>query len=244
MIEIKSDLIESVDARSSTVDEINIGAYLTSVQSKYCGIASTICDEHGPDKIITEAGSLESLSMSNLVNFLKSDILLKASLGMAAINSVIDPPENYAAGNAFELIKSKAAGKNLGIIGHFHFVNRFYDSVKNCWVFEKSPCDGDLPADKISEFLPQCDVIVITGQTIINNTLGEILSYSERAFKILLGPSAPMSPILFDYDIDIIAGVRILKCDKVNRFIRQGANFRQLKGVELIMMSKNARDIS
>ena len=240
MSKIKTDLIDSVNAENLTANEINIGAHLTSVQSKYCGIASTICDEHGPDKIIAEAGSLESLSMIDLISFLKSETLIKASLGMAALNSVIDPPEKFIKGNAFNMIKAKAAGKNLGIIGHFHFVNRFCDSVKNCWVFEKSPRESDLPADKITEYLPQCDVVVITGQTIINNTIDEILSYSEQAFKVLLGPSAPLTPILFDYGIDVLAGVKISKCEQVNRYIRQGVNFRQLKGVELIMMGKNA----
>ena len=226
MIKIKNDLINSVNTSDLYADEINIGAHLTSVQSKYCGIASTISDDHGPDKIISEAGSLETLPLSELINFLNSDILLKASLGMAALNSLIDPPEEYREGNAFELIKSKTVGKNL-------------DSVKNCWVFEKSPRGDDLPADKISEYLPQCDVVVITGQTIINNTLTEILFYSKKAFKILLGPSVPLSPVLFDYGIDVIAGVKILKCKQVYRFIRQGANFRQLQGLELVMMGKN-----
>jgi uncharacterized protein (DUF4213/DUF364 family) len=177
--------------------------------------------------------------MHELIKFLNSEILLKASLGMAALNSMIDPPENYKEGNAFELIKSKAAGKNLGIIGHFHFVNRFCDVVKNCWVFEKSPRENDLPAEKINEYLPRCDVVVITGQTIINNTLTDILSYSKKAFKVLLGPSVPLSPVLFEYGIDVIAGVKISKCEQVNRYIRQGANFRQLKGVELVMIGDN-----
>ncbi|MEJ2543452.1 MAG: DUF364 domain-containing protein [Calditrichaceae bacterium] len=211
MVEIKNDLINSVNVGNLIADEINVGAHLTSVQSKYCGIASTIFDDHGP----------------------------KASTGMAALNSVIVPPNKYETGNAFQMIKSKSARKNLGIIGHFHFVNRFSDSVKNCWVFEKSPRDDDIPADKIGEFLPKCDVVVITGQTIINNTLAEILSYSQKAFKIMLGPSVPLSPVLFDHGVDVLAGVKILKSDLVNRFIRQGANFRQLQGVELVMMGKN-----
>ncbi len=239
MLNIKNDLINSVDARDLFADEINIGAHLTSVQSKYCGIASTVCDNYGPDKIMAEAGSLESLPVSELINFLKSDILLKASLGMAALNSLIDPPQKYKEGNAFELIKSKAIGKNLGIIGHFYFVDRFCDIVKNCWVFEKLPRGNDLPAEKINEYLPQCDVVVITGQTIINNSLTEILGYSDRAYKVMLGPSVPLSSVLFDYGIDVVAGVKVLKYEQVNRFIRQGANFRQLQGIELVMISKN-----
>ena len=236
---IKNDLINSVDTTDLFINKINIGAHLTSVQSKYCGIASTICDRQGPDKIVKNAGKLESLSISDLLNLLKSETLLEASLGMAALNSVIAPPAKYHTGNAFDLIKLKASEKNLGIIGHFHFVDRFKNYVKNCWVFEKSPNGNDLPAHKINEYLPRCDVVVITGQTIINNTLMEILSYSKSAFKILLGPSAPMSQVLYDYGINVIAGVKVLKCEQVNRYIRQGANFRQLKGVELVMMAKD-----
>ena len=239
MSDIKTDLISFVNADNIFPDQVNAGAHLTSVQSRYCGIASTLCDRHGHDKIVEEAGKLESLPMNVLINFLNSNILLKASIGLAALNSLIDPPENYSTGNAFELIYSKAAGKNLGIIGHFHFVNRFKDAVKNCWVFEKSPHEDDLPADKINEYLPKCDVVVITGQTIINNTLSDILSFSKKAFKILLGPSSPLSPVLFDYGIDVVAGTKILNEKKVNRFIRQGANFRQLKGVELVMIGKD-----
>ncbi|MEJ2052317.1 MAG: DUF364 domain-containing protein [Calditrichaceae bacterium] len=238
MFKIKEDLLNSVNAGDIYPEEVNVGAHLISIQSRYCGIASTLSDNHGPHKIVEEAGRLETLSLKQLIQFLQSNVLLKASIGLAALNSLIDPPDSYMTGNAFDFIKSKAKNKNLGIIGHFHFVNRFKDITKNCWVFEKSPREDDLPEDKISEYLPECDIVVITGQTIINNTLAEILKYSKMAFNILLGPSVPMSNVLFDYGIDLLAGVKVLDFEPVNRSIRQGANFRQLKGVKLLMMSR------
>lgn len=238
MTKIKDDLINSVNATEDRAREINVGAHLTSVQGCYCGIASTICDNHGPDKILAEAGNLDSYSLFQLAHFLKSEVLLTASVGMAALNSLIELPGHYTSGNAFDMIRAKSADKNLGIIGHFHFADRFKDVTKNCWVFEKSPRNNDLPEDKIDKYLPECDVVVITGQTIINNTLAGILAHSKKAFKVLVGPSVPLCPILFDYGIDVLAGVKIIDCDSVNHSIRQGANFRQLKGIELLMIKK------
>lgn len=235
---IKNDLIASINPNDIIPKTIFVGTNLTAVESNHLGMASTVKDKNYPHKIVEETGRLEELPIDTLLNFLNSDILLKASIGMATLNSLIELPKTIDRGNAFELIKTKAKNKNLGIIGHFHFVDRFCAHVNNCWVFEKEPQDGDLPENKINEYLPQCDVLVITGQTIINDSLAKIMNYSQNAYKILLGPSSPLSPVLFDYGIDVIGGVRITDEELVKKFIQQGANFRQLEGIELVMMKK------
>jgi len=235
---IKNDLIASINLNDINPRTIFVGTNLTAVESKNLGIASTVKDKNYPHKIVEETGRLEELPIDRLLNFLNSDILLKASIGMATLNSLIDLPRKVDRGNAFEIIKTKANNKNLGIVGHFHFVDRFCSHVKNCWVFEKEPKEDDLPEHKMNEYLPQCDILVITGQTLINGTLSEILNYSPNAYKILLGPSSPMSPVLFDYGIDVIGGVRMTHNNLVKKFIQQGTNFRQLEGIELVMMKK------
>jgi uncharacterized protein (DUF4213/DUF364 family) len=234
---IKSDLIGSINTNNNVVD-IAVGANLIAVETINLGLASVLKEQQHPEKVIEEAGNLNSLPVKKLVQFLESTILLKASIGMAVVNSLLPVPQKYDNGNAFGLIQSKSKGKNLGIIGHFHFVNRLKSTTKNCWVFEKEPQGEDLHESKIYEFLPQCDVVAITGQTIINNTLGQIIELSQKAYKIILGPSAPLSPVLFDYGIDAIGGVRINQNDAIKRYIIQGANFRQLPGVDRLIIHK------
>jgi len=129
---IKNDLIASINLNNIIPKDIIVGTNLTAVESKNLGIASTVKDKNYPHKLVEETGRLEELPVDTLLNFLNSDILLKASIGMATLNSLIDVPRQVDRGNAFEIIKTKANNKNLGIVGHFHFVDRFCSHVKNC----------------------------------------------------------------------------------------------------------------
>jgi uncharacterized protein (DUF4213/DUF364 family) len=54
----------------------------------------------------------------------------------------------------------------------------------------------------------------------------------------VLGDSAILSPVLFDYGVDAIAGTKVLDPDLVLRCISQGANFRQIKGTKKLIMLK------
>jgi uncharacterized protein (DUF4213/DUF364 family) len=51
---------------------------------------------------------------------------------------------------------------------------------------------------------------------------------------MLLGPSTPLSPILFDHGINIISGARVVDEAAVLRTVGQGASFRQVEGVKLL----------
>jgi hypothetical protein len=57
---------------------------------------------------------------------------------------------------------------------------------------------------------------------------------------ILLGDSAPLSPILFDYGVDAVAGTRVADVATALRCVSQGANFRQIRGVRRLTMLKPA----
>jgi uncharacterized protein (DUF4213/DUF364 family) len=54
----------------------------------------------------------------------------------------------------------------------------------------------------------------------------------------VLGDTAPLSPILFDHDLDAISGTRVADPKSALRCVSQGANFRQIKGVKRLTMMK------
>jgi uncharacterized protein (DUF4213/DUF364 family) len=55
---------------------------------------------------------------------------------------------------------------------------------------------------------------------------------------MVLGGTAPLSPVLFDHGVDAIAGSKVTDPETVLRFVSQGATFRQIKGVRRLIMKK------
>ena len=106
-------------------------------------------------------------------------------------------------------------------------------------MLEKRPVGGDLPADMATEVLPQADMAAITGTSLINHTFeGLVKLCRPGALVIVLGPKAPLSPVLFDYGVDVVSGTKVVDVEAVLRCISQGATFKQVKGVRLLTMTR------
>jgi hypothetical protein len=61
-----------------------------------------------------------------------------------------------------------------------------------------------------------------------------------KALVLVLGPSTPLSSILFDHGVHILSGSVVEDVDSVLWAVSQGANFRQVyrQGVRLVTMQK------
>ena len=56
----------------------------------------------------------------------------------------------------------------------------------------------------------------------------------------MLGPSTPLSPVLFDYGLDAIGGALVEVVNTVLDQVELGAAFRNLKGVRTVAMAKDS----
>jgi len=54
----------------------------------------------------------------------------------------------------------------------------------------------------------------------------------------MLGGTVPLSPIFFEYNVDALAGTRVVDADLALRCISQGAKFPQIKGTKRLIMTK------
>jgi uncharacterized protein (DUF4213/DUF364 family) len=127
------------------------------------------------------------------------------------------------------------------LVGHFPFVDRLRQAAAPLWVLDMDPTEGDLPASAADQVIPRAHVLAITGTTLINRTFDDLMQLrSPGALVVLLGPSTPLSPILYDYGIDVIAGSIVEQISPVLDLVSQGANFRQLRrgGVRLVTMQR------
>lgn len=237
-MKLLDDLIASLTA-DSLVREVYAGALWTAVISRNCGLASTFRDERPHHDKVRDAGSLRGKPALELARYARSDNLLEASIGMAAINSLIDADKNSCVkGNALDILIEKGRGKKIAIVGHFPWVPQLQKIAKELWVIEQRPQEGDLPEEAASEILPQADVIGITGTSFINHTIEKLLDFSKGRFTILIGPTSPLSPVLFGYGVDVISGVRVTDAERAIRCISEGAIFKEMHGVELVSMTR------
>jgi uncharacterized protein (DUF4213/DUF364 family) len=245
-VQILRDIITSLKV-DSPVKEVRKGLFWTAVVSKHCGLASTMMRELCPDenKDNNTFCSFSERSALELARLSLSEDISEASLGLAAINSLIDTDMSAALEvNAGDLLMEHGKKKNISIIGHFPFTDGLRKIAGNLWVIEKQQRPDDYPEGDAEKYLPQSDIVAISSTTLINHTLPELLKLCPKnSLKMLLGPTTPMTKVLFDYGVDIISGSKVIDDKSALKYISEGANFRQLKrtgSVKLITMMRAA----
>jgi uncharacterized protein (DUF4213/DUF364 family) len=140
-----------------------------------------------------------------------------------------------------DVIASQGVGKRVALIGHFPFVPQLREQLDDFYVIENKPLEGDYPASAADEILPGADVIAMTSMTLLNGTFESLLELcAPAATLLLLGPSTPLSPLLFERGVDILAGSVVQDIDAVMRAVAQGGNYRQVRraGVRLVTMTR------
>jgi len=232
----------SVNAGATLID-LRVGRYWAVVQTTTgAGMASILNSEihlHGSHPI-PDAGLLLEKNPIELAVGLHSPSPSEAALGLATANALLGPPDGrLTEHNAEAILADRGAGKRVAMIGHFPFSERLAPSCGDLWIFERGEgrSEGDLGAEMMEELLPQADVVGVTSTTIINGTLPEILDLVRPdAFVLLLGPSTPLTPRLFDFGIDLLCGTIIVDPDAVLRAVEQGAVTSQIKGVRRVCL--------
>ncbi len=214
-----------------------------------CGLASMTGgdhDHHGKAEV-PAAGRLHEQPALELAMLACSEQPALASVGLATINALLPPqPERWATLNAEEVIATQGAGKKVALIGHFPFVPRLEARVGELSVLEEHPQPGDLPVSAAPRVLDGADVVALTSMTIHNHTLPDLLRLCRpEALIILLGPSTPLSPVLFEHGVDILCGSVVTDIEAVLRVVGQGGNFRQIHraGVRTVTMVSPSRTV-
>ena len=240
-MKILDDLISALNTEAK-VRDIRMGLFHTAVLTRNCGLAATLprdaLQQEQPS--LKEPGHLVDKGALELVKMSYSNNILEAAVGMAAINSLLEVnDEECLELNASDLIAEKGKGKKVAIVGHFPFIPRLREIVKELWVIEKNQREGDLPEVEAENIIPQADVVGITGTAFTNHTIEGLLKLCRpEAYVVMLGDTAPLSPVLFDYGIDAISGTRVIDPELALRCVSQGATYRQIKGIRKLTMVK------
>jgi uncharacterized protein len=211
-----------------------------------CGLAATLCNpefDHKLQPSVHRAGGLHKMNPADLTGLVESRSFTEVSIGLAAINALLPRnPDQWMDLHAEEYLVKHGANKNIVVVGHFPFVDRLRPAAKNLWVLELNPREGDLPAKAAPEIIPQADMVAITATTLINKTFQGLIELCQpEARVILVGPSTPLSPVMYEYGIDILSGTIVTDPQAVLIGIGQGISFHQLRqknSVRLVTLQK------
>jgi len=218
---------------------IQVGMSRTAVlvetaEGQRCGLAASLANPEYVSRCtpsVSKAGHLLEMSTEEIIGMIESPSQTEASIALAAINAFLPKiklPQTYK--NATDYIREHAEEKNIALIGHFPFIEEMQHMTKNLWVLELNPHGNDLPADAAPQIVPQADILAITATTLINQTFEDLISLCRKDAKvIMLGPTTPLSPVLFAHGVDVLSGSEVLDPDAVMLGVAQGASMHQLK---------------
>ena len=217
MWKLYDELIEGIP-EDITVDSVTVGLAWTIVTAgKYCGAAMTVMEQDFKNKMV-ETGKGQPLKY--IASLSKSWDFIEASIGVAAINAYYNNKETWrkltrganvpwkiiGSGNAFDGYAEAVKSKKVAVIGHFKQLENHLSKAGKVSVLERKPSGSDFPDSACEYLLPEQDFVFITGSTMINKTLPRLLQLSEKAEVVLVGPSTPMTPILFQYGVSEMSG--------------------------------------
>ncbi|MGI5977278.1 MAG: Rossmann-like domain-containing protein [Candidatus Limivicinus sp.] len=227
------DFFELYDA---LIDNIDDGG--ERISSAYCGSRWSAAEYPGHlgMAMFTPGESMpaeypegpEGLTVRAAAETVKSWNFREAGMGLAACNAYFNSSERMEKLNAYEPYENYSTagldmeGRTVGLIGHLHLPERDVRKVKEIHIIERDPQLGDYPDSACDWILPRCDLVLITGSTIVNKTLPHLLELCRNACTILTGPSVPMCPALLDFGIDRLAGLIVDDFDSMRSHIKAG----------------------
>lgn len=189
--------------------------------------------QYGPNQIaVTEAVSL--------THWVRASDPVRVAVGLATLNALLQPdPAELAHIDAADWLASHGQGRRVALVGRFPFIEELKPQVGCLWVLELGPQPGEYPADQAPLLIPQADVVAITSSTLINHTLPGLLELARPETKVmLLGPSTPLTPVLFEFGVDLLSGVQVIDLEATLVSVAENGNFQKMKGVRRVTLAK------
>jgi uncharacterized protein (DUF4213/DUF364 family) len=171
-------------------------------------------------------GGYSGRPLAELAALTASDNIFERVLAYAAINAHHNRFDlEGEAVNGLDMVEPR--GERTVVIGRFPGLD---EKLPGAAVIEREPAPGDYPPDAAAELLPRAEFIAITASTLSNGSLIELLEFvPESAFTVLVGPSAPLCPALFDLGIDALSGLVPQDLDGTVRSVAEGGAVGSLK---------------
>lgn len=223
-----------------------IASVLHTAQGRTGGLSSTPVKGFVPDsETQTQLDALQGRDAKiTLLALLESKNRLERGIGLATLNALLpkNGSENWENLNAGEVIIQQGRGKHVALVGHFPFVPDVRAQVGHLSVLELNPQEGDLPASEAPNIIPHVDILAVTSMAFVNETMDGLLALCRpETYIIVIGPSTPLTPHLFEAGANMLCGSIVENIDGVVDSVIAGESFRQMKkrGVRLVTLQQD-----
>jgi len=227
-----------------TMQQVHIGLFLTAVRLSdgSCGVATSLNDAGA--HCCKEERDFGDLSPSKFTGSRVMDLFetpkknhLVDSLRIAVMNAlssqILSRSDYTIMENVdpVDLLDLDSPG-TITIVGSFQsYIRKICRTKNKLYVLElnESAIADEhkqyfVPANDFNRVLPESDIIIITGLTLVNNTIEGLLSAAPpRARVIVTGPSSSIIPdILFKSGVNMIGATRITDPELLFRVVSEG----------------------
>ncbi len=178
---------------------------------------------------------------ATLAHYAQSAEPTASAVGLATLNALLQPDPNLLADiDAADWLVEQGRNQKVALVGRFPFIDELQPVVAHLWVFELNPNPDEYGAEQAPDIFPQADIVAITSSTLVNHTLDALLALVRPPTKVmLLGPTTPLTPVLFDFGIDLLSGTQVIDVETVLAAIQQGVTFRKMVGLRRVTLQKS-----
>ncbi|MDR1096328.1 MAG: DUF364 domain-containing protein [Spirochaetaceae bacterium] len=177
------------------------------------------------------SGSLANRPVRKYIEDLSHENILRRTLAIAAVNALsasywkTGAEKGYTLEtgiDAFDTIDPKPGQKTVVVGALVPMLKKLLAAEADFTVLEQDPSTLKahempyfLPPERAEEAVPQANILVITGVTILNGTLPRLLAMARKDAHILItGPTASMLPdAFFSRGVSCMGGILVTKPD-------------------------------
>ena len=245
LIEFFGDEINSIFVERAVFGLFFSGVKLSTGHGGLCftpikDIPEAVCCPSSA-KAMPLSGKLKGRSIIKYLNDIEHDNILRRTLAIACLNALStlywDRKEvDYNIRldvDAFDDIIIPKKGKTVVIGALVPILKRLIKENADFKVLEMDSrtlkgkeLEYFEPAELADKFLPEADLVVITGTTLINNTLPDLLEYTKKDAQIIVtGPTVSMIPeAFFKRGVTVLGGIIVTKPDELLDLISEGGS--------------------
>ena len=233
------------------IDDLVIGIFFTGVKlsTGHAGVAFTPIGEI-PEAVccpttaarMPQAGELEGIPASEVIKYALDPNVLKSAIGVATLNAISQLIVGSGNGNEYQTVVKKDGFdlleiqpyETVSLIGAFSpyirrlkmMGNLFFVIEKNSQTLRLDEMKHFKPESEMRDALEKSGVAILTGTSIVNHTVDQILSLLRNGIRTaIIGPTASMIPnAFFKRGVRIMAGIQISNPDLMIKILKQGGS--------------------